>query len=49
MFESLMKILTPLSLLLQNIVRNTDLMTDPHQRLLSELLTESQSVSRVSP
>lgn len=49
MFESLMKILTTLSLLLQNIMRNTDLVTAPHQRLLPELLPESQSVSRVSP
>lgn len=43
LFESLMKILTSLSLLLQNIMRNTDLMTAPHQGLLPGLLTGSLS------
>lgn len=48
-FESLMKILTTLSLLLENIMRCTDLMTAPHQRRLSEFLPKSLSVSRASP
>lgn len=43
LFESLMKILTSLSLLLQNIMRNTDLMTAPHQGLLPGLFPGSLS------
>lgn len=41
-----MKISTNLSLLLQNIMRSTDLTTGPHQWLLSELLP-SLSLSHV--
>lgn len=43
LFESLMKILTTLSLLLQNVMRNTDLMTTPRQGLLPGFFPDSHS------
>lgn len=47
LFESLVKILTSLSLLLQNIMRNTDLVTAPQQGLLPGLFPSS-CLTRVS-
>jgi len=44
-FESLTKILTALNLLLEDVMKTTDLMTAPHRRRLSELLPESQSLT----
>lgn len=43
LFESLMKILTTLGLLLQNIMRNTDSMAAPDQGLLPGLFPSSLS------